>query len=66
MILDDENLKKHILAAVISADATQQLWKNVAGPIPKKFEQYSVCLLQAITEIWINVHIVIHLPKVGP
>ena len=51
----DVHLKRRISSAIIGSDAIQHHWKTVAGAIPKKFEQYSVCLLQAITELWINV-----------
>lgn len=51
----DVDVKKRISTAVIGSDSIQHHWKTVAGAIPKKFEQYSVCLLQAITELWINV-----------
>ena len=53
--VDNTDLKKQISDAVTSSDAVQKSWKAIAGCIPKKFEQYSVCLLQAITELWINV-----------
>ena len=53
--VDDVHLKRRISSTIISSDAIQHHWKTVAGAIPKKFEQYSVCLLQAITELWINV-----------
>ncbi len=49
------DLKKQILDAVVSSDAVQVHWKAIAGRIPKKFEQYSVYLLQAITALWVNV-----------
>jgi hypothetical protein len=52
---DNADLKKRILDAVVSSDAVQVHWKAIAGSIPKKFEQYSVCLLQAITALWVNV-----------
>ena len=50
------DVKKQISATVIESDIIQHHWKNVARDIPKKFEQYSVCLLQTITELWINIH----------
>ena len=53
--VDNTDLKKQISDAVTSSGAVQKSWKAIAGCIPKKFEQYSVCLLQAITELWINV-----------
>ena len=53
--VDNVDLKKRISDAVISSNAVQTYWKAIAGSIPKKFEQYSVCLLQAITELWVNV-----------
>ena len=55
MQVDNMDLKKRISDSVTSSDTVQKYWKNIAGSIPKKFEQYSVCLLQAITELWINI-----------
>ena len=51
----DTSLKKRVLDAVISSDAVLEHWKIVAGCIPKKYEQYSVCLLKVIAEFWINI-----------
>ena len=55
MQVDSADLKKRISDGVISSDAVQKYWKATAGSIPKKFEQYIVCLLQAILNLWINV-----------
>ena len=51
----DTSLKKRVLDAVISSDAVLEHWKIVAGCIPKKYEQYSVCLLKVIAEFWMNI-----------
>ena len=47
----DTSLKKRVLDAVISSDAVLKHWKIVAGCIPKKYEQYSVCLLHTISMV---------------
>ena len=53
--VDNMDLKKRISDSVTSSDAVQKYWKNIAGSIPMKFEQYSVCLLQVITKLRINI-----------
>lgn len=51
----DTDIKSPILCDVLNSESVMQHWDNVASSIPTQYEQYSVCLLQTITELWINV-----------
>ena len=51
----DTDLKQTILSEVLTCEAVMRHWEIIAKDIPVKLEEYSICLLRAIAEQWINV-----------
>ena len=50
----DANVKAEILETTLKCDSILQQWDTISQSIPAKYEQYSMDLLKAVVDLWIN------------
>lgn len=51
----DTNVKAKIMETVLGCDSILHHWDTICQSIPAKYEQYSVELLKAVVDLWINI-----------
>ena len=51
----DTNVKAKIMETVLGWDSILHHWDTICQSIPAKYEQYSVELLKAVVDLWINI-----------
>ena len=49
------NVRRLIVDEVIKSETILSCWEAIAHSIPTKYEQYSIELLQVITNLWITI-----------
>ena len=50
----DTNVKAEILETTLNCDSILQHWDTISQSIPAKYEQYSMELLKAVVDLWMN------------
>ena len=50
----DTNMKAEILETTLNCDSILQHWDTISQSIPAKYEQYSMELLKAVVDLWMN------------
>ena len=50
----DTNVKAEILETTLNCDSIHQHWDTISHRIPARCEQYSMQLLKAVVDLWMN------------
>ena len=53
--IPDTNVKGKIMETALGCDSVLHYWDTVCQSIPAKYERYSVELLKAVVDLWINI-----------
>ena len=51
----DTNVKAEILETTLNCDSVLQHWDTISQSIPPKYEQYSMELIKAVVDLWMNI-----------